>query len=1173
MKRLQTRILLALFAIFLIPQGMWAVDYNISIAGTIITDGNAGDVFGDQKVSFTPATGTAPNILRLNNYSETSKEARIVSGLDNLTIEFSGSNVLGQNSRYYGIIQSTVSTAVLTLKGIPGSTAPSTLDLNSFNDHSVIEGFERVDLDEAYFNFYQPFSFGSFKDWQGSKKKGYLVHGGLLHGLTITTEVCYPIWVNDDGYNLYQMTAANPVVGGATFSVRGSTNTLTMNSINLAQIVSGLDNLTIDLEGDNSIAHPYGDTATVIRSINENGTLTFKKSGSSASLTLHNLSNSIYSIISGFKSIDYNGLYLNTSAPPQYKSIDVSDVNYTSITNSLVNVINDDPIHGATINTTETYPLWVNGLQVTSANAGSIENGNPSAAAGIGISANASVKPYSVKYANNVLEFDNVHLTSPNTNYAIVSGLADLTVKFKGLSYFTGANTYFRSVKNGKLTFTTDEEDAAIEMVNHVSFEGFATVDYNKAYLDPTKGLATIGALKAPTMSGTEGTGGQQVTFTSNNVPSGVNFYYTIDYADETADVGETPITMTSYGNGISGTMTLSGPGVVTAYAKFSYSGGTASSTQGTTRIGKYFSFATRELTTPYQPTINAPNIVPALPSGVTVTYSNSAAATPVNSINSSTGVITINGITPASTPDNFYAVFSNLGNVDFALLNSPYGQTDFSLGSFKLTVVKADGTISYATTSITKTFGDAAFTNALTKTGDGTVSYSSSNTAVATVNATTGEVTIVGVGSSVITATVTDGANYTYSPNTATYTLTVGSASMNVSASGYTGKYDGQAHGIKVTAPDGATVKYGEHDGTYDLNTSPAYTNAGSYTVYYQVTKPGYNPVTGSATVVISKADAKVKYVNYEFSAKIGENFDPPYLTLDPSDLVVSYYSYDTSVATVDAQTGEVTLVAPGTVNIYASFAGNENYNSASDYYILTVLQRDIEPIDEDVTITMKDDDFLTTNDEGQQEEIKLDNTVIYDILYTLNIVGDPSECDGYDETEHCVVLNHPMTSKEINRIVSGSLEPGSEAYADAYTGLTFKVPDGKGYVIIDSKTDGNYQMMVKIGTLAPVAFNHTGREKDSVFYECSKPTWVYVYDGGMVSNARMAVDHRAKKTKGHVKIYSVTRSSSQAAGIERVNSDALESDRWYDLQGNRIQHPTKKGLYILEDRKIVVK
>jgi hypothetical protein len=114
---------------------------------------------------------------------------------------------------------------------------------------------------------------------------------------------------------------------------------------------------------------------------------------------------------------------------------------------------------------------------------------------------------------------------------------------------------------------------------------------------------------------------------------------------------------------------------------------------------------------------------------------------------------------------------------------------------------------------------------------------------------------------------------------------------------------------------------------------------------------------------------------------------------------------------------------------------------------------------------------------------------------------------------------------------------------------------------------------MMVKIGNLSPIAFNHTGREKDSVLYECSVPTWVYVYNGGKVSNARMAVDHRAKKQKGHVKIYSVTRSSAKSSGIERINVDALESERWYDLQGNRIQRPTRKGLYILQGQKVVVK
>lgn len=538
-------------------------------------------------------------------------------------------------------------------------------------------------------------------------------------------------------------------------------------------------------------------------------------------------------------------------------------------------------------------------------------------------------------------------------------------------------------------------------------------------------------------------------------------------------------------------------------------------------------------------------------PAGATVKYGTSA------------GTYNLNA-SPTYTNAGSYTVYYEVTKANYTTVT----------GSAVVNISKASASISYATASVGKTFGDAPFTNALTKTGDGTVTYSSSNTSVATVNATSGEVTIVGNGSAVITATVADGTNYTYAAKTASYTLSVGTAAMTVSATGYTGAYDGQAHGITVTAPAGATVKYGTSAGTYNLNASPTYTNAGTYTVYYQVAKAGFDTVTGSATVTITKVDARVVYVNYEFTAKIGEPFDPPYLTLEPSDLAVTYYSADKDVATVDAQTGEVTLVAPGKVNIYATFEGDENYNSASDYYILTVLQRDIEPIDEDVTIMMNDDNFLYTDDEGNKKEVRLDNAVIYDILFTLNISGDPSESDGYDETEQCVVLNHPMKENEVNRIITKGLVPGSEEYADEYTGLTFKVPAGTGYVIIDSRTDADYQMMVKIGNLAPVAFNHTGREKDSVLYECSVPTWVYVYNGGTVSNARMMLpNHRAKKQKGQVRIYSITRSTSKSTGIERINVDALESERWYDLQGNRIQRPTRKGLYILQGQKVVVK
>ena len=92
------------------------------------------------------------------------------------------------------------------------------------------------------------------------------------------------------------------------------------------------------------------------------------------------------------------------------------------------------------------------------------------------------------------------------------------------------------------------------------------------------------------------------------------------------------------------------------------------------------------------------------------------------------------------------------------------------------MTISKAAGSISYATASIEKLTTDAAFTNALTKTGDGKVTYSSDKESVAKVNTTTGEVTIMGKGEATITATVTDGDNYTYATKTASYKINVSS-------------------------------------------------------------------------------------------------------------------------------------------------------------------------------------------------------------------------------------------------------------------------------------------------------------------------------------------------------------------------------------------------------------
>ena len=70
-----------------------------------------------------------------------------------------------------------------------------------------------------------------------------------------------------------------------------------------------------------------------------------------------------------------------------------------------------------------------------------------------------------------------------------------------------------------------------------------------------------------------------------------------------------------------------------------------------------------------------------------------------------------------------------------------------------------------------------ATLTNALANSGDGQVVFSSSNAAVATVDADSGVVTAVGEGNCVIFATVSDGRNYTYPVKTVSFYLTVTAA------------------------------------------------------------------------------------------------------------------------------------------------------------------------------------------------------------------------------------------------------------------------------------------------------------------------------------------------------------------------------------------------------------
>lgn len=156
----------------------------------------------------------------------------------------------------------------------------------------------------------------------------------------------------------------------------------------------------------------------------------------------------------------------------------------------------------------------------------------------------------------------------------------------------------------------------------------------------------------------------------------------------------------------------------------------------------------------------------------------------------------------------------------------------------------------------------------------------------------------------------------------------------MTLEAKGFTGTYDTSAHGITVSVTEpasGAVVKFGTEEGTYTLDASPTYTNAGEYTVYYQVTMDGYQTVTGSAIVNIAKAAGSVSYTTKTVEKPVGDANFTNTLT-HTGDGTVKYSSSDEKVATVNATTGEVTIVGVGTATITASVTGGTNYAYADD-------------------------------------------------------------------------------------------------------------------------------------------------------------------------------------------------------------------------------------------------
>lgn len=201
-------------------------------------------------------------------------------------------------------------------------------------------------------------------------------------------------------------------------------------------------------------------------------------------------------------------------------------------------------------------------------------------------------------------------------------------------------------------------------------------------------------------------------------------------------------------------------------------------------------------------------------------------------------------------------------------------------------------------------------------------VVYTSSNEEVATVDAETGEVTIVAVGETTITASAD--ATATLLAGEATYTLTVNKADRTISfaQSSVEVTYGDPFTGQTLADVTGVTYEVTGDAATVNPATGAVtIVKAGTVTIKATVAETDtHNAATAEYTLTVNKAERTLSFNKTVINVNFGEgfsDFSKPTLSGDVEG--VTYSSNNTIVATVDSN-GDVEFKSTGDVTITAT-------------------------------------------------------------------------------------------------------------------------------------------------------------------------------------------------------------------------------------------------------------
>ena len=390
-------------------------------------------------------------------------------------------------------------------------------------------------------------------------------------------------------------------------------------------------------------------------------------------------------------------------------------------------------------------------------------------------------------------------------------------------------------------------------------------------------------------------------------------------------------------------------------------------------------------------------------------------------------------------------------------------------------------------------------------------------------------------------------------------------------------------------------------------------------------------NPCSASYTLQVDKGNATFEYQvgttavttsdGYIDVNGVGQWGDPntgggsaPALTIPSGATAITYTSSDTNVATVTT-TGTVTPVGRGQTTITATMKDDDCYNDATASYVLTVKvpatisfanatasvlntatytqAATTDPAGATITYESSNNN-VSVDPNGQ---VTIDPSFYGPVTITATLTAVPAATPQL----YYVLANEPAFQATYtlnvakNFDISSIFTDASMNYATCILSEQLTKPDGlKVYYI--TGTNGNTVTTQEIDYLPygiPILLEKTAATIGSVTARTDSSSVVsgniLQYATSNVSatgNQYILYKNEFVKATGTIpsgKCYLQISTNLPARGvlgigndgstaIEGIDVEATEDETWYDLQGRRIQKPTKAGIYIVNGKKMII-